>query len=352
MIFATSLIFFTNKRLWLTLAGVWVLMLSIVLASSLIYSHFKGVPQISDTLEKINLAVSTAYHLLPLFFIVNFLSELKNTTPEHNTSRTQISFVTIIGLMGGIGFIISLIFGTMVGMQTFDSLYWKKKLAEQEKELIQRSGERAFVDNKGDSLKYLLITPKNYDPAKKYPLVVCLPYGSYQAPAAQLLLNESYRIQYPSFLLIPYCSKGMSFGGIPAVKTVDTLVFECIEALDKEFSIDADRRYVAGLSLGGYGSWHFISTRPDLFAAAVPVCGGGNPKLASKLVNVSIWAFHGEKDRNVPVSNSREMIQAIKSAGGNPLYSEFPNEEHNIWHLVERTPDLLDWLFKQKRTGK
>jgi predicted peptidase len=101
--------------------------------------------------------------------------------------------------------------------------------------------------------------------------------------------------------------------------------------------------------MGGYGTWHFIGTRPDLFAAAIPVCGKGDPALVRKMINVHIWAFHGRHDRNVPVSGSRDMIEAFKRTGGNPKYTEFPNKAHNIWEEVISTPGLLDWLFAQQQ---
>lgn len=102
------------------------------------------------------------------------------------------------------------------------------------------------------------------------------------------------------------------------------------------------------MSRGGYGSWHFIENHPDLFAGAIPVCGEGNPKQAPKIKSVSVWAFHGAKDMNVPVSGSRQMIAAMKKAGGSPQYTEYPDAAHNIWEEVIKTPGLLDWLFAQK----
>jgi predicted peptidase len=130
---------------------------------------------------------------------------------------------------------------------------------------------------------------------------------------------------------------------------VDSIVFNAIEALEQEFSIDEDRRYVMGESLGGYGSWHFITMHPKLFAAAVPICGGGDPAAAPAIANVPVWAFHGEQDRSVPVARSREMIEAIRNAGGNPKYTEYPDEGHIISKQVTATPGLLDWVFAQKR---
>ncbi|HKZ36264.1 MAG TPA: dienelactone hydrolase family protein, partial [Chryseolinea sp.] len=130
---------------------------------------------------------------------------------------------------------------------------------------------------------------------------------------------------------------------------IDSLVFETIDALGKEFKIDARRRYVTGISGGGFGSWHFITARPEMFAAAIPICGGGNPSLAQNIVNVRVWAFHGEKDRLVPVKLSRDMVEAIRNAGGSLRYTEFTGAGHLIWNEVNGTPGLLDWLFTQKR---
>ncbi len=148
---------------------------------------------------------------------------------------------------------------------------------------------------------------------------------------------------------MPECPPGKSWGNLPDRPVEDSLVFETINALEKEFAIDEKRLYVTGHSLGGYGTWYFICARPDMFAAAIPTSGEGNPKLAKNIVDVAVWAFHGKKDRNVKVSGSRDMIQAMKAAGGHPRYTEFADERHNIWKKVEDTPGLLDWLFAQKR---
>lgn len=126
------------------------------------------------------------------------------------------------------------------------------------------------------------------------------------------------------------------------------MVFETITTLKKEFAIDENRLYVAGHSLGGYGAWYFIGTRPDMFAAAIPVAGEGDAALAENMLDVAIWAFHGANDIHVPVSGSRQVIEAIRKSGGDPCYRESPDGGHN-WKIVEDTPGVLDWLFAQKR---
>lgn len=125
-------------------------------------------------------------------------------------------------------------------------------------------------------------------------------------------------------------------------------MFETIDDLERKLPIDKDRRYVTGNSLGGYGVWHFITTRPTLFAAAIAISGTGDAALAENCIDVPVWAFHGAKDRNVPVKGSHLMIDAMKSAGGAPLYTEYPDAAHDIEELFKKTPGLLDWLFDQR----
>jgi predicted peptidase len=126
------------------------------------------------------------------------------------------------------------------------------------------------------------------------------------------------------------------------------LIFDAMDSLDEEYNIDDKRRYVVGMSLGGYGSWYLIGAKPEKFAAAIPVSGGGNPAMASKMTDIPIWAFHGAYDKAVPVDLTRNMIEAIEDAGGNPKYTEF-SAGHLIWGKVRDTPGVVDWLFAQKK---
>jgi predicted peptidase len=166
---------------------------------------------------------------------------------------------------------------------------------------------------------------------------------------AQLLSTQANRTKYPAFLLVPQSPPDTDWGGITHIQAVDSLVLESISALEKEFSIDTDRRYVTGTSMGGYGTWHLICSWPDMFAAAIPIAGAGDPAFAQNIVGVPIWAFHGARDRNVLVRGSRDMIEAIKKQGGSPRYTEFPDKAHHISAEVKTTPGLLEWLFVQER---
>jgi predicted peptidase len=126
-------------------------------------------------------------------------------------------------------------------------------------------------------------------------------------------------------------------------------VLELLLALEVTFSLDTRRLYVTGQSLGGFGTWSLISERPDMFAAAIPVCGGGDEAAAANLTKVSIWAFHGEKDASVSVERSRKMITAIRRAGALPRYTEYKGAGHVIWDRVYSEPELLTWVFAQNR---
>ena len=122
----------------------------------------------------------------------------------------------------------------------------------------------------------------------------------------------------------------------------------------KEFDADPDRVYITGLSMGGYGTWDLIARYgTDLFAAAMPCCGGGDPAQSAKMKDLPIWIFHGGADPTVPVMLSRRMYAALKEAGNeNVFYKEYPGVQHDCWTQTYRNPEAWKWLFSQKRGVK
>ena len=352
ILYSIALIFSnTGKRVWLKAAGASIFIMGCFSLSIFIWSNSSNDIQLKLGLERIIQWSLLVGSLIPFLFIINFLSETR-ILKEEDTTTPQKFPENVMGLAGIIAFVLTLFFGGTVAIETMSELSWEKHLSLKTKEWAKLFEARTFTRTKGDSVHFQLLKPLDYDPKKKYPLVVCLPYGGGVdgAPPAQFLLQDSMRMKYPSFLFVPFCPSGAGWGGIPNYPTIDTLVFDALHNLEEEFdAIDSKRLYVTGVSRGGYGSWHFICTRPEMFAAAIPVCGGEDPALAKKIVNVSVWAFHGEEDKNVLVKLSRDMIEAIKQAGGNPRYTEFPGAGHDIWNRVKDTPGLLEWLFAQKR---
>ncbi|HTF17875.1 MAG TPA: hypothetical protein VK658_07370 [Chryseolinea sp.] len=341
-----------RERYWLKIAGIFFIVAGIALmAPAIWYVNSTSVDKAS-MLEQIIKWSSLFGCIGPLLVMMNFLDEQKQGHPENENPMQLRTWEKVMAALKPIAMLATLFFVLKLAGETVAKISWERKLALKTEQWDKVWGARTFTDAQGDTIRYQLIYPENLDSTKKYPMVVCLPYGGgiEGSPAAQFLLTEASRKKYPSFLFVPFCPNGTGWGGIPNYPTMDTVVFESIEAVENELNIiDANRVYVTGVSRGGYGSWHFISLRPDLFAAAMPVCGGGDPNLAANMVDVAVWAFHGEDDRNVPVSGSRDIIAAIKKSGGSPRYTEFPDSGHDIWHYVTTTPGVFEWLFEQKR---
>ena len=168
--------------------------------------------------------------------------------------------------------------------------------------------------------------------------------GVWAAPA-----NQS---RYPAFVVAPQCPEGETWTtGSTRVEPTPRLrqAVELLDELRKAYSIDPQRLYLAGQSMGGYAVWALLATYPDMFAAAIPICGGGDVSQARKMTQVSIWAFHGELDRSVSVERSREMVVAVKRLGGTVRYTEYKGADHVVWSLAFAEPALLPWVFAQRR---
>ena len=117
-------------------------------------------------------------------------------------------------------------------------------------------------------------------------------------------------------------------------------------------AVDKNRVTLTGLSMGGFGTWGLLAAHPDLAAAAVPICGGGDPTKAASFKHVPIHCYHGAKDNVVPQKKSDEMIEALKAAGGKPEYTIFPNAGHDSWTDAYSDGKLYEWMLKQKRAAK
>ncbi len=359
LIYGSCLIFSNaGKRFWLRAAGIYLIIINVPTVLSVIWLLQDQSVQTAVAIERFAPWLNLFVSLGPLFLILNFRDEARQLEEEPKTAATKSlseQWYVVAIIMGLAVFAV----GFKLAHDAYWSRHWGDQNFKQTKELADKFEARVFVGSKGDTLYYRLLKPLNYDTTKKYPLLVSLPYGGQPgtdkirqlegAAAAEMLSGKENREKYPAFIFVPNCPAGSGWGGIPGYPSVDSLVYEALTSLNNEPGLDVKRRYVTGISRGGYGAWNFISKRPDLFAAAIPVCGGGDPSFAARAVDVAVWAFHGEDDKNVPVSGSREMIKAIEKAGGHPKYTEFANEGHNIWYQTSITPGLWDWLFAQQQ---
>lgn len=119
--------------------------------------------------------------------------------------------------------------------------------------------------------------------------------------------------------------------------------------LIEQLSVDRDRIYLLGVSMGGHGVWDLGWRYPNLWAALVPICGAIPHHRAARLQNTPIWCFHGGEDRDVPVEGSRRAVQMLLEAGRSVRYTEMPGVGHNCTREVFGRDDLLPWLFEQSR---
>jgi poly(3-hydroxybutyrate) depolymerase/lysophospholipase L1-like esterase len=232
--------------------------------------------------------------------------------------------------------------------------------------LVAAYEARTFTAPDGGSIGYRLLKPENYDSAKKYPLVLVL-HGSGERGqdneaqlkyGAALFLKPEAREKFACFVVVPQCPPNQKWADVDwssdtpvqpeKVSEPMSHVLGALDGLEKEFNIDRDRLYVTGLSMGGYGTWDLITRSPAKWAAAAPICGGGDKTKAARAKDVPIWAFHGVVDKSVKVARTQEMIAAIDAAGGHPLYSEYPYVGHNSWTLAFDEPEFLPWMFAQR----
>lgn len=341
-----------SQRVWLKRGGFFTVVIAGILLILVCITIFSTDIQWRVTAQKLTEWVVLLGSVVPFLLILNFRDEIKKWKNEDTHIVLPRNAVNVLGLVCLAMFVVAIGYGFALSRESSKHLYWQSKNAAETEKFVQRSEQRSFRNAKGETLKYLLLRPKDYDAGTTYPLVVCLPYHTYECPPAQWLASDGNQYNYPAFIFVPFCPEGAGWGGIPNYPTIDTLVFDAITDLEAhEAGIDVTRRYVTGVSRGAYGSWHFITMRPDMFAAAIPVSGEGDPQLAEGITGVSVWAFHGALDRNVPVSGSRNMIDAMKKAGGSPKYTEFPDKAHSIWYEVTQTRGVCKWLFEQKRNS-
>jgi predicted peptidase len=227
--------------------------------------------------------------------------------------------------------------------------------------------KQEFTGTGGQVLPYRLLKPKMIEPGREYPLVLFLhgagERGSDNAlqlvHGAKTFAATENRQKYPCFVVCPQCPQkrrwvevdwNLPSHTMPAKPSVPMrLVFELLDKLTAELPVDKQRLYITGLSMGGFGTWDAIARRPDYFAAAVPICGGGDVAQSPKLVQLPIWAFHGDKDPVVKPSRTGDMIEAIRKAGGAPRVTMYPGVQHDSWNRAYADPALLAWLFAQQK---
>lgn len=168
-------------------------------------------------------------------------------------------------------------------------------------------------------------------------------------------LVRQYFGRVPALVVLPQCRPGKYWSDAP----MDEMVVRALDQTKNEFGADASRLYLAGVSMGGYGVWHFAMNYPEKFAAYVSICGGSPLTsgdrfipIARKVGKTPAWLFHGADDPIVPVGESRSLVKAFNEAGANIKYSEYTGVGHNVWLNALSERNLMPWLFAQRSSGK
>jgi len=178
---------------------------------------------------------------------------------------------------------------------------------------------------------------------------------------APILSSQEVQEKFPAVLVFPQCPESDYWANVnreDGIWTPDSSeyptkamgkVIDLIDMLDNLENIDTSRMYLAGLSMGGFGSFDLLSRRPNYFAAAVTICGGADLDKVSLYSELPLWNFHGVQDPVVPVSLSRDAVRALRKQGSEVIYTEYEDGEHDIWTRAFENPELIPWIFKQKK---
>ena len=225
---------------------------------------------------------------------------------------------------------------------------------------------RTLVGSTGTVMPYRLFIPDEKHRTQPLPAIIYL-HGAGgmgtdnlkqitggNSTGTHVWVTPQMQARHAAFVIAPQMAPGNVWDSRRAegLAPYTQLVIELLENLSREFAIDRNRIYLTGQSLGGYGTWDLITKRPDLFAAAVPLCGVGSPSRASAARDLPIWAFHGAKDEVVSVTASREMVAALKAVGSEVRYTEYADVGHDVWRRAYTEAELPDWLFAQRRKAR
>lgn len=226
------------------------------------------------------------------------------------------------------------------------------------------------------SYAYKVYVPPGFDPSRSWPVILFLhgagERGTDGVRQTEVGLGRVLRTnpeRFPAVVVFPQAPPGQVWlGDLARVATT------ALEQTIAEFRGDPDRIYLAGLSMGAYGSWVLAFENPERYAAIVSVCGGIVPPAgrrarlaqlpptlsaddpyaatAARVKSIPAWLFHGADDPTVPVTESRQIVAALEQVGASPRYTEYEGVAHNSWDRAFAEPELPKWLLAQRRNGR
>ena len=232
-----------------------------------------------------------------------------------------------------------------------------------------RTIRQIYVNEEPDGyeIPYVLYLPANYDEAKEYPVLLLLHGAGERGNDNELQLFHAVDELYETrqalmdecIFLVPQCppneqwvdwpwvNGNYALDVIPESKALSTVMKLLSEVLDT-YAADTNRVYIMGISMGGFGTWDALVRHEPIFAAGVPLCGGGDPSKVDILKEIPIWCVHGTVDSAVPFAGTEEMYNTIVAAGGERItFEPMDGMDHNIWDYATTNGALIDWLFAQ-----
>ena len=218
-------------------------------------------------------------------------------------------------------------------------------------------------------LKYRIHSPRNIKIGKKYPLILFL-HGSGERGSdnvAQLTHGATEFVKWANgeaFLVFPQCPQEQRWANSTNSESTQsqglgsaTLAMESTIGLMQDLihkkPVDAKRVYAVGLSMGGHGTFDIVARQPEMFAAAAGICGAGvrSSEVIERMSSVPMYIAHGADDTVVPVSDSIELADALKKAGGNVAFFELPNTGHDSWTPTFKDPEFYQWMFAHRNNS-
>ncbi len=201
-----------------------------------------------------------------------------------------------------------------------------------------------------EEIKYIIRYPDGYRQGEKYPVIILLHGAGSRGDDINILLDNPYfkitakHTGFPFITVAPQCSENTWFDMFEQLKRLAT------EIAFAEFA-DSQRIYLMGPSMGGYGTWQLAMSLPELFAAIVPICGGGMYWNAARLANVPVWAFHGAKDPTVRLEESVKMVEGVNKLGGKAELTVYPENQHDAWSDTYSNYEVFKWLLSNINTN-
>ena len=198
--------------------------------------------------------------------------------------------------------------------------------------------------------QYLLFLPEGYGQKKqRWPVILFLHGAGERGSDLNLVKKHGppkiaeTRKNFPFIVVSPQCPAGAWW------TDENEVLINLLDDIVARYSVDKERIYLTGLSMGGYETWTLASAYPERFAAIAPICGGGKRFMTEKLKDVPVWAFHGAKDNLVPLKESEEMVNAIKERGGDARLTVYPEAGHDSWTETYNNQALYDWFMQHRK---